>query len=150
MQFIVENWILILAAFVSGAPAGLADGRQGRHGRRRCRTADAVRLINQEKAVLIDVREPAEFAAGHAAGARNVPLGALDGAKGLPTNKALPLVVMCATGARARRVPRRSCARPATSSVHNLAGGTAAWREASLPIEKAGLRRGWPSATARS
>ena len=98
-------------------------------------TTEAVRLINQEKAVLIDVREPAEFAAGHAAGARNVPLGALDGAKGLPTNKAMPLVVMCATGARSS-APPRSCARPATSTCTSLAGGTAAWREASLPIEK--------------
>ena len=66
-------------------------------------TAEAVRLINREKGVLIDVCEPAEFAAGHAAGARNVPLGPLDGAKDLPTNKALPLVLMCATGARAGR-----------------------------------------------
>ena len=65
--------------------------------------AEAVRLINREKAVLIDVSEPAEFAAGHAPGARNVPLGTLEGSKALPTNKALPLVVVCPTGARASR-----------------------------------------------
>ena len=85
MQFIVENWILILAAVVSGGllvwPMVAKGGIGGA-----LSTADAVRLINQDKAVLIDVREPAEFAAGHAAGARNVPLSALDGAKGLPTN----------------------------------------------------------------
>jgi rhodanese-related sulfurtransferase len=85
--------------------------------------------------VLIDVREPAEFASGHAAGARNVPLSALDGAKGLPTNKAVPLVVMCATGARSSRAAAQ-LRKAGYRNVHNLAGGNAAWREASLPIEK--------------
>ena len=134
MQFIVENWILILAAFVSGAllvwPMVTKGGMGGS-----VSTADAVRLINQEKAVLIDVREPAEFAAGHAAGARNVPLGALEGAKALPTNKALPLVVMCATGGRSSRAAAQ-LRKAGHSAVHSLAGGNAAWRDASLPIEK--------------
>ena len=134
MQFIVENWILILAAFVSGALLVWPMVSKGGIGSS-VSTADAVRLINQEKAVLIDVREPAEFVAGHAAGARNVPLGALEGAKGLPTNKALPLVVMCATGARSSRAVAQ-LRKAGHSSVHNLAGGNAAWREASLPIEK--------------
>ena len=134
MQFIVENWILILAAFVSGGllvwpmvgKAGLGAALS---------TADAVRLINQEKAVLIDVREPAEFAAGHAAGARNVPLSTLDTAKGLPSNKALPLVLVCASGARSSRAVAQ-LRKAGYSSVHSLAGGTEAWRTASLPIEK--------------
>ena len=134
MQFLVENWILILAAVVSGAMLAwpmLAKGGGGGA----LSTTDAVRLINQEKAVLIDVREPAEFAAGHAAGARNVPLDTLDGAKGLPTNKALPLVVVCASGARSSRAAAQ-LRKAGYSSVHSLAGGTAAWRSASLPIEK--------------
>ena len=97
--------------------------------------SEAVRLINHEKAVLIDVCEPAEFAAGHAAGARNVPLSALDSAKGLPTNKALPLVVMCATGARSSRAAAQ-LRKAGFTHVHALAGGNAAWREASLPIER--------------
>ncbi len=133
MQFIVENWILILAACASGAlllwPM-LAKGGSGS-----VSTADAVRLINQHKAVLIDVREPDEFAAGHAAGARNVPLATLDGAKALPSNKAVPLVVMCASGARASRAAAQ-LRKTGYASVSTLAGGNAAWREASLPIEK--------------
>ena len=134
MQFIVENWVLIIAAGVSGAlllwPMVGKGGGSGS-----VSTADAVRLINQHKAVLIDVREPGEFAAGHAAGARNVPLAALEGAKALPSNKALPLVVVCATGARASRAVGQ-LRKAGYASVHVLAGGTAAWREASLPIEK--------------
>jgi rhodanese-related sulfurtransferase len=134
VQFIVENWILILVAFVSGAmlvwPMVAKGGSASS-----VSTTDAVRLINQEKAVLIDVREPAEFAAGHAAGARNVPLSALDGGKGLPANKSVPLVVMCATGARSSRAAAQ-LRKAGHTSVHNLIGGNAAWREASLPLEK--------------
>ena len=90
MSFIINNWILIFAAVTSGAMLlWPLVGKGGGTGA--VSPADAVRLINQEKAVLIDVCEPAEFAAGHATGARNVPLGSLDGGKGLPTNKALPL-----------------------------------------------------------
>ena len=80
-------------------------------------------------------REPAEFAAGHAAGARNVPLATLDGAKGLPTNKALPLVLVCASGARSSRAAAE-LRKAGYASVHSLSGGTEAWRNASLPIEK--------------
>lgn len=134
MSFIVENWILILAALVSGGmlvwPMVSRGGLGGA-----LSTAEAVRLINHEKAVLIDVREPAEFAAGHAAGARNVPLGTIDGGKGLPTNKALPVVLVCASGARASRAAAQ-LRKAGYNSVHTLAGGTNAWREASLPIEK--------------
>ena len=140
MQFVVENWILILAAVVSGSLLVWPVIGKGGIGSS-LSTADAVRLINQEKAVLIDVREPAEFAAGHAAGARNVPLGQLEGAiqgahgKSLPTNKTLPLLVMCATGARGGRAAAQ-LRKAGWEKAVAVAGGNNAWREANLPIEK--------------
>jgi rhodanese-related sulfurtransferase len=134
VSFFVDNWILLLVAFASGAMlVWPLIGRGG--GAMSVGTAEAVRLINREKGVLIDVCEPAEFAAGHAAGARNVPLGKLGGAKELPSNKALPLVLLCASGARANRAAallRKAGHEKAVS----LAGGTAAWREAGFPIDK--------------
>jgi rhodanese-related sulfurtransferase len=108
----------------------LQGGRSGGVG-----TGEAVRLINREKGVLVDVGEPDEFAAGHAGGARNVPLGSLEGGKGLPTNKTLPLVLMCPTGARAARAAEQ-LRKAGYEKAVSVAGGTAAWREASLPIEK--------------
>lgn len=134
MNFLLENWVLLLIAISSGAML-LLPALRGGVGGDAVSPAEAVNLINREKAVLIDVREPDEYAAGHAQGARNVPLGQLEGAKGLPSNKALPVVVLCATGARARRAVgmlRKAGHEKAVA----LAGGTAAWREASLPIEK--------------
>ena len=134
MKFLLDNWYLVLAAVVSGGlllwPSLVRSSRGPA-----LSTAEAVRLINREKAVLIDVCEPAEYAAGHAAGARNVPLDGLETSKNLPSNKALPLVVMCRSGARASR---------AVGVLHKLGyekaraldGGLNAWRQANLPTEK--------------
>ncbi|MFO1273845.1 MAG: rhodanese-like domain-containing protein [Rubrivivax sp.] len=133
MKFLLDNWILILMALTSGTLLALPSLRGGRGGG--IGTSEAVRLINQEKAVLVDVCEPAEYAAGHAAGARNIPLGSLEGAKGLPTNKALPIIVMCASGARSARAAAQ-LRKAGHEKAVALAGGNAAWREANLPMEK--------------
>ncbi|PXW94591.1 rhodanese-related sulfurtransferase [Sphaerotilus hippei] len=99
-------------------------------------TNEAVRLINREKAVVIDVCEPAEFAGGHIGGARNLPLAQVsEGGKALPANKALPLVVVCASGARARRAAAE-LRKLGHAQVHVLGGGMNGWRDAGLPVEK--------------
>jgi rhodanese-related sulfurtransferase len=133
VKFILENWPLILVALSSGGM--LVWPLLGQSGFGGVSTQEAVRLINREKGVLVDVCEPAEFAAGHAAGARNVPIGALAGSKDLPNNKALPIVLVCPSGSRAKRAVgllRKAGYEKAVA----VTGGTAAWRDASLPIEK--------------
>ena len=102
MNFFIENWLLIAVAFVSGGmlvwPLARGGGGAGTVG-----ASEAVRLMNREKAALIDVSEPREFGASHAAQARNVPIGQLETSKELHSNKALPLVVVCTTCARSLR-----------------------------------------------
>ncbi len=96
-----------------------------------------MQLINREKAVVIDVCEADEFAAGHVTGAKNVPVSQLE--ERLPTvvkNKALPVVLVCASGARANRAVGIA-KKLGYDNAQALAGGMKAWREASLPVEKA-------------
>lgn len=137
MNFLLEpqNLVLILAALASGGmllwPL-LVSGSQGAA----VSTAAAVQLINREKGVLIDVSEPEEFAKAHAAGARNIPFGQIDGHKALPSNKALPLVLVCPTGARAGRAAGM-LRKLGYEKAQVLAGGLKAWREANLPVERA-------------
>ena len=133
-SFLLSNWHLLLAAAVSGGLL-LWPVLKGSGGGASVGTAEAVRLMNREKAVLIDVSEPAEYAAGHPGGARNVPLGQLSGAKALPGNKALPVVLVCATGARSSRAVGL-LHKAGYENARSLAGGLAAWREANLPVEK--------------
>ena len=135
MNFILANWMLILVALASGGmllwPSLTGGGGAG------ISPADAVQLINRERAVVIDVCDPAEYTAEHVGGAKNIPLAELE-AK-LPTtvkNKATPLVLVCASGMRAGRavaVARKL----GYDKADALSGGLKAWREANLPIEKA-------------
>lgn len=134
MNFLLDHWYLVLTAVASGGlllwPALSRGG-----GEHRVSTAEAVRLINREKAVLIDVSEPAEYAAGHASQARNIPFGSLEGSKALPSNKALPVLLICPTGARAGRAAgllRKLGYEKAMAVI----GGLGAWKEAQLPTEK--------------
>ena len=134
MSFVLDNWYLFVTALVSGAlllwptlVGGLGGGKVS--------PADAVRLINREKAVLIDVSDPAEYAAGHAVGARSVPLAGLETSRDLPKNKSLPLVVVCPTGSRAPRAVAL-LKQLGFENAHVLAGGLTAWRAANLPTEK--------------
>ena len=134
MDFLINNWFLVLAAVVSGAMLlwpMLASGAAGAA----VSPAEAVQLVNREKGVLIDVSEPEEFAKGHAVGARNIPFGQLEGHKQLPSNKALPLVLVCPTGARAGRAAGM-LRKLGYEKTQVLAGGLKAWRDASLPVEK--------------
>ena len=136
MKFLIDNWLLIAVALASGAlllwplvTGGLRAGTLN--------VSAAVQLINREKAVLIDVCETEEFAAGHAGGAKNVPLGQLE--QKLPEvvkNKALPVILMCATGARGSRA-LAIAKKLGYEQAQSLGGGLRAWKDANLPVEKA-------------
>ena len=134
VSFLLENWYLVVAALVSGGLLLWPTLQRGVSGGG-VSTAEAVRLVNRERAVLIDVSEPAEYAAGHVAGARNVPLGTLDESKALPSNKTVPLVVVCGTGSRAGRAAE-TLRKRGYERAQPLAGGLNAWREANLPVER--------------
>ncbi|MEY8876646.1 MAG: rhodanese-like domain-containing protein [Leptothrix sp. (in: b-proteobacteria)] len=133
MSFLIQNWYWLAAAVVSGAallwPMLAGGGAQG------ISVQDAVQLINREKGVLIDLSPASDYAAGHVAGARNVPLDALATTKGLPSNKTLPLVLICAAGQRSQQALAAVTAL-GHQRVHVLHGGLSAWREANLPVEK--------------
>ena len=135
VKFFLDNWFLFAAALVSGGLLLWPLLNKGAGGSSKITPAEAVRLINREKAVLIDVSEPAEYAAAHATGSRSVPLASLESSNELPKNKALPLVVVCPTGTRAARAVA-ALKKAGFENAQALAGGLAAWREANLPVEK--------------
>ena len=79
--------------------------------------------------LLLDVREPDEWAAGHAPAARHLPLRQLSPGAFEPN---VPIVVVCHVGGRSARAAEYLGA--AGLSVRNLAGGMAAWQHAGLPV----------------
>jgi hypothetical protein len=74
VQFILKNIWLILLAVVSGGMLLWPMLRRGTIGVRDVTPAEAVIMINRERAIVLDVRENAEFAGGHITDARNIPL----------------------------------------------------------------------------
>jgi rhodanese-related sulfurtransferase len=135
VKFILDNWMLIAVALSSGVmlmlPAIQGAGQGG------LTPAAAVQLINREKAVVIDVCEPSEFAAGHVGGAKNIPLGQLEGKLGNAVkNKAVPVILVCQSGARSGRAVAIA-KKLGFEQAQSLAGGLGAWRSASMPVEKA-------------
>ena len=135
MKFFLDNWMLLTVALTSGllllwpAIKGSAGGGLTATG--------AVQLINHEKAVVIDVCEAGEFAAGHVAGARHIPLGQL--AQKLPEtvkNKDLPVIFVCQSGMRSGSATRIAKGL-GYLKAESLRGGLASWRAANLPVEKA-------------
>ena len=135
MNFIIDNWMLIAVALASGTML-LLPVVQGATGGA-LSAAGAVQLINRERAVVVDVREPDEFAAGHVTNSRNVPLDQLE--TRLPAtvkNKSLPVLLMCATGARAGRA-LAIAKKLGYEQAQVVGGGLKGWKDANLPIEKA-------------
>ena len=96
---------------------------------------DANAWLASGDAVLIDVREPSEFAASHIPYAISAPLGALDGAlaaMNLPPDR--KLIFQCQKGGRARTACQVVAAARADQPVFNLEGGIEGWAGAGYPV----------------
>jgi rhodanese-related sulfurtransferase len=89
--------------------------------------------LQQQGAQLIDVREPHEFAVGHAHGARNIPLGSLsDRMREVATDRTVLLI--CRSGNRSRAA-QNLLRRRDLADTRNVRGGMLAWERAGLPIK---------------
>ena len=136
MKFLIDNWMLISIALASGGmliwpliAGGMNAGALNANG--------AVKLINREKAVVVDVCEASEFATGHVTGAKNIPLDELEARlPGMVKNKALPVILVCASGARSGRAVAIA-KKLGYEQAQALGGGLKAWKEANLPVERA-------------
>jgi rhodanese-related sulfurtransferase len=97
---------------------------------------EAVQMMNRRDAVVLDVRDAGEFAAGHIPHARNIPFGELSNRlRELEKFKSRPIIVSGDSGARASKVCG-ALQKIGFTDVVALHGGVRGWVEASLPVEK--------------
>jgi rhodanese-related sulfurtransferase len=102
-------------------------------------TPEQARDLQRQGAVLLDVREDGEWRAGHAPGARHIPLSHLPGrAASLPPRRTV--VTVCRSGHRSARAAALLAG--GGREVINLAGGMHAWARAGLPVVASGGRPG--------
>lgn len=131
MEFVVANlfWFVVLVVSAAGLAWLALSGESG------ITHQDAVILMNREHAVVIDVRDSADYAAGHLPGARNIPLDHIElGGGDLDKLKQKTCLVYCERGSRSAKAQKLLAAR-GFDKVSVLAGGISNWRDAGLPVE---------------
>ena len=95
----------------------------------------AVTKMNDDKVVVIDVREPNEFLKSHIENAINAPLGKIE--EKLPSlekHKTNPVIVTCQTGARSVAACK-TLTKAGFTQVFNMQGGMQSWEDNKLPIK---------------
>ena len=95
--------------------------------------AEVSSALNAGDIVLIDVREPNEFADVRIAGSLNFPLSSFDPAA-LPDPEGKTVILMCAGGVRSVRA-LEACQLAGLDIDRHLDGGIRAWHAAGFPIE---------------
>lgn len=97
-------------------------------------TVTDIRPLIDEGYEVVDVREPWEYAQGHVPGARNAVLASILANPRGHTFRDRTIFV-CEVGERSAVASEMAVAL-GTKDVVNFRGGTRAWREAGLPLEK--------------
>jgi len=132
VNFLLDNWMLLAMAMASGFALLMPVLTKGSG----LDPQAMVQLMNRDKAVVIDVCEPDEFARGHVIGAKNLPLGQLeDKLSQLVKNKSTHVVMVFQVGARSARAAA-TARKLGFENVQSLSGGLRAWTAASMPTEK--------------
>lgn len=137
VEFITENALLIILAVGSGiALIWPMLSKGGAVGVPSISPAEAVMLMNQSKTIVLDVRDEAEFAAGHIQGAKHIPLKELESRiKELDKHKKKPLLVCCQKGVRSNAASKMLAGHE-FEQLCQLSGGLDKWVEAKMPIVK--------------
>jgi rhodanese-related sulfurtransferase len=136
VKFVIDNIWLIVAMVVSGAVLIWPELRKLIGGSDELGTLQIVQLINHKNAIVLDVREGAEYAQGHIPNAKHIPLSELDKrVKELDKFKQRPIIVSCQAGTRSASASR-ILKKHQFGAVYLLKGGIGAWQQANLPVEK--------------
>ena len=134
-QFLQNNWMLVSLSVVSGGMLAWSFLGSRLSGIEEADTLKSTRLYNDD-ALILDVREDKEYAAGHIPKAKHIPLGKLvSRIKELDKHKNKPILVTCRSGQRSAR----ACGmlkKAGFETVFNQSGGIIAWERANLPVEK--------------
>lgn len=135
-EFLLNNLALVALFVASGVMLAWPEISRFTGGASSIGTLEATRLMNQPGALVLDVRTPAEYEAGHLPRARHIPLAELAGrVDEIAKFKEKPVIVTCRSGARSGSACRQ-LRNAGFTNVHNLKGGIGAWQQASLPLER--------------
>lgn len=134
MEFIQQNLMWVALAALSGGMLVWQTVVGG--GARRISVGEATLLMNRQDALVVDVRETAEWSSGHIPQARHIALGHLDKhLSEIDKHKDKPVIVVCASGNRSDAACGR-LKKAGFGQAVSLSGGMHAWGDAGLPVTK--------------
>jgi len=134
LPFVSNHPLLIAALALSLLSIIVNEVHGSMTGGKKLAPPEAVRLINDRDAKVIDVRPVADFKKGHLLGAINIPHDKLkDRLTELEKDKSRPVILYCALGGTARE-SALLLKKAGFAEVYPLAGGLNAWVGASLPV----------------
>jgi rhodanese-related sulfurtransferase len=140
LEYVANHPVLVGATVLLAVAAVAYELSRARSGGQAIGPLDAVRLMNQGGALVLDVRSKDQYDAGHVIDARNVPSAELaQGVEALKKYRDKPVVTCCETGMTAGAAARTLRAQ-GFSKVASLRGGLEAWRAENLPLVRTDAR----------
>jgi len=134
IEFATNHWLLTLTLFTVLGVLAWTVAAPGVLGTERINPLEAIRLINHEGAIVLDVRTDSEVEEGRILNAIHIPQQSLiDQIKRVEKYRSKPVIAVCRSGSRSAS----ACAvlrKNGFERVYNLAGGIAGWQSAGLPI----------------
>lgn len=135
-EFIVNHWILTTAFTVVLFLLIGGEVRRRINGIPQIGPAAAIKLINQQDAVVLDIRDDGERKGGYIADSIHIPLRQLgEQVSKLEKYRDRPVVAYCRSGARSMSAASL-LRRQGFEQVYNLAGGVMAWESEKLPLKR--------------
>lgn len=133
VEYSTHHPYLVIATVIVAVLAVVFELRARGKGALTIGAPDAVRLHNQG-ALVLDIREPEQFASGHIIDARNIARAKLkESLDSLKKYREKPVIVCCETGMTSAAAARELREQGFAKAV-NLRGGLAAWRQDNLPL----------------
>ncbi len=136
VEFISNHWIMNSGLFIVTILLiqDLFESATRKH--KTLSPTEAIVLMNDDSSVVIDVREPNEFAEGHIEGARNIPVNKVaERAYELEAHKQSPVIVTCNSGTRSPEACKNLVSQ-GFGQIFELKGGMMAWEEQKLPVSR--------------
>ncbi|MCP5419487.1 MAG: rhodanese-like domain-containing protein [Gammaproteobacteria bacterium] len=136
IEFATQNWILFLALVAILGWLISTEVLNRLSGIAAVNSNQALRLINDQEALVLDIRDGGDYKKAHIPDAVNIPFASLGSRLGeLKKFKGKPVVLCCPPGigvSKAGSLLKKG----GFESIHNLSGGLPSWQGANLPVNK--------------
>ena len=136
LDFLIQNWYLILTLFIILALLLLEPYLLKLSGINSVGPLGVTQLVNRQSAAIVDVCTDKEFSAAHIPDAINVPLSALASqVEKIGSDKEKPVIISCRSGSRAKSAAKK-LSKLGFKELYILTGGNNAWEKENLPMTR--------------